>query len=808
MSDLDNKSFLNSLLGQTNFDGIGIDVAEMTGGERPSEVVTGEDGQLYATNAYIDSNNQWATDVDYSEPVYYYNQSMELGGARGNYYSENDEGRVEQQGNYRTEAQIREAWEADEGMGYFKQENPNLDFDTYMDFIQESTALTTQGLSNGADGDDYEALAGKYGIATSYTNDDGDVFKFNGSNYTKTFKTDDSIPVGDMIMSAALGAVTAGMAGPAIQGMLGAAGTTTNAAGQVVASGLTKGLTAATSNLAGQIGTGGKVDLKSTLASGVIGGLNPGGMLSDKLGAVPDNFSGGFVSGATNNAVSSAIQGNGVDLQGSLLAGLQQGGLNSLRDLLEDSGQMSVEKRMELVAENDKKNWEAIHGTGPNAPKYVKLTDNQLYDRAMQMHGTGVSDLGGLIGKDGLIPGIDEVETTWLNKIFGGGSFDSTAVFIGPDGKQYSDIEVMELDMDPSEIWQASNSGGNVNGFTYAVKDWERSAFGKLIDGAVKHVPGMSAVADKFGKGLDAAAKAQFIRDYGFDPDENPEAARQVFIYGKVDETYSFSDDPRGDSEVIGQVTGNPNNGHSTGTVYGTEVFNNPDGTYDGHADYARVIADAQNLAASGASSGAIVTRLTETYGDLAGQTMPGSNVSMLDLILDNVLVGINTGGDSDPVDPVNEVDATLGNDFFDGNPNPIYPPDLPPELPPKVLPTEQPLVVPPELPPGTPPLPPELPPGTPPPPPELPPGTPPPVDPNGPPDLPPELAPVLFGSAPVLGGASGPTLPGKGMMSGGSAPYNPSWGELFAYTPIDGYTAEKLEPFKDQILLARELMS
>ena len=44
--------------------------------------------------------------------------------------------------------------------------------------------------------------------------------------------------------------------------------------------------------------------------------------------------------------------------------------------------------------------------------------------------------------------------------------------------------------------------------------------------------------------------------------------------------------------------------------------------------------------------------------------------------------------------------------------------------------------------------------------------------------------------------------------MSGESAPYNPSWGELFAYTPIDGYTAEKLEPIKDQILLARELMS
>jgi hypothetical protein len=189
----------------------GIDLSGITDG-KPPPVVEGDDGNLYLSNAYYTPSG-WKTDPDFSEPVYYYTQSSELGDVYDWRFDVTEDGRVDQQGSYFTRDQIKEFWEADQGMGYFQQQNPNLDFDTYMAFVSESSDLQRQGFTNAANGAEYDALADKYGIQTTYQNDDGDVFQFNGSNYTKTSKVDDSFDAGGLIMSIALSAMTAGAGG-------------------------------------------------------------------------------------------------------------------------------------------------------------------------------------------------------------------------------------------------------------------------------------------------------------------------------------------------------------------------------------------------------------------------------------------------------------------------------------------------------------------------------------------------------------------------------------------------------------------
>jgi hypothetical protein len=348
MNDLTDKSFLNELLGQTSFDGIGIDVASMVEGERPPEAIEGPNGQMYANNVSIGPDGTWVSNPDLSEPVYFYTQGLELGDARGNYFDVND-GVVEQQGQWRTEAEIKEFWEADEGMGYFQQENPNLDFDTYMDFISESTALYNEGGAYAENSGAYQALASEYGISMSYQNDDGDVFEFNGSNFTKTSKVDDSFDAGGMIMAIAVSAMTAGaLAGP-ITSMLGSAGITGSAA-----TAATKAIT----SIVTQIATTGEVDLKQALISAAIsyGGDKLGnafassteldgaiGSITSKASETLDKMKGFIETG--HSVADAAIKAGGmslltqvvsngeVDLEQALMSAAIAGGTQGLLDL-------------------------------------------------------------------------------------------------------------------------------------------------------------------------------------------------------------------------------------------------------------------------------------------------------------------------------------------------------------------------------------------------------------------------------------------------------------------------------------------
>jgi hypothetical protein len=178
-------------------------------------------------------------------------------------------------GGYYTEAEIRAAWDAKQGMGYLKEQT---DWDNYWGYLTERQDLIDNGTLNdglsirqaGRDARDaairdagglravggakaasamfgdvnaaaqqkaweeflsnptQTALMEKYGIPTGFQNDDGDVFQWNGSSYTKTYKVDDSFDVGSLVGSIALAAITAGAAGflaPTLAGALGVSNT-------------------------------------------------------------------------------------------------------------------------------------------------------------------------------------------------------------------------------------------------------------------------------------------------------------------------------------------------------------------------------------------------------------------------------------------------------------------------------------------------------------------------------------------------------------------------------------------------------
>ena len=210
-------------LGSFNFGNVnGIDLSAITENE-PSPVVQGEDGNTYLSNAYYTPSG-WKIDPDFNTPVYYFVQPLELGEVADSYFTLNTDGSVQQQGAWRTEEDIKSYWNAEQGMGYFKEANPNLDYDTWFSFVKDSSDLVAQG-SN-------ETLSPEqYGINTSFQNNDGDVFQWNGSSFTKTVKVDDSFDAGGFIMNLAASAMTAGVASllaPTLSTALGISNTAAN----------------------------------------------------------------------------------------------------------------------------------------------------------------------------------------------------------------------------------------------------------------------------------------------------------------------------------------------------------------------------------------------------------------------------------------------------------------------------------------------------------------------------------------------------------------------------------------------------
>ena len=228
--------------------------------DRPGPVVEGEDGEMYAQDSNY-TRQGWQTEKTGDTPLYYYAQSQELGDVyEGNYFNRQDNGNISVQGNYVSEETIKGEWDADQGMGYFKEANPDLDFDTYLSFIKDSSSLVNQGLNRDTDPEPFDALANQYGINTSFQNDDGDMFEFNGSNFTKTFKTEGP-DYGEMLFAAGLGAIATPLVGAALPSLGAVPSAFVSGAGS---SAVTQGLLT------------GSIDLGDALKAGVTSGALAG----------------------------------------------------------------------------------------------------------------------------------------------------------------------------------------------------------------------------------------------------------------------------------------------------------------------------------------------------------------------------------------------------------------------------------------------------------------------------------------------------------------------------------------------------
>jgi hypothetical protein len=365
---------------------------------RPGPVVEGEDGEMYAQDSTFTLEG-WETEQTGDTPLYYYANSQELGDVyEGNYFNRQENGNISVQGRYVTEEEIRKEFNADQGMGYFKEANPDLDEDTYVSFIKDTSSLVNQGLNRDEDPDPFNALADQYGINTSFQNDDGDMFEFNGSNFTKTFKTPEA-DYGRMLVAAGAGAMLTPLATQFAAGAIAPAGFV--GPPTALSGGLAKGIGAGIANAAGQSLVTGSIDPKSVLTSAAMAGIgNPGRWVAGKLmpqtsvetlsstlgGSNPDSFLSGLVEGGVNTTITDGIVTGDIDLQNSLMGGLIKGVKNVGTDILEDykysDPEQEVLRRMSLDPTLDyNKTLEAVLESG--------------YGRS--------TDAGALLGEHGLL---------------------------------------------------------------------------------------------------------------------------------------------------------------------------------------------------------------------------------------------------------------------------------------------------------------------------------------------------------------------------------------------------------------------
>ena len=257
------------------------------------------------------------------ERLYYWVPPSELGDPKRS--SEESE-LYKDTGGYYTEAEIRAAWDADEGMGYLKEQT---DWDNYWGYLTERQDLIDDGVlsdgtsvtqaqlqakreaiqaagglkeSGGAKGagkgtsqvtlaarqDAFNAmindpaqveLMNKYGLSMSFQNDDGDTFRWNGSSYTKTDKI--AGPNWGLLVGAAM---TGYILGPQIAGLGGlTGGFSGGAASGAVGSVITQGIAT------------GSVDFGQVATAGVLGGI--GGFFDDLQAATPGTYGGWVVNG-------------------------------------------------------------------------------------------------------------------------------------------------------------------------------------------------------------------------------------------------------------------------------------------------------------------------------------------------------------------------------------------------------------------------------------------------------------------------------------------------------------------------------
>jgi hypothetical protein len=261
------------------------------------------------------------------------------------------------------------------------------------------------------------ALMEKYGIEPLIQNNDGDKFRWTGSGYQKFYKVDDHASVGDYIKTALVTGLSLA-ATPAVAGALGGIGGAALPAGvagpaaPLLSSGVANGLAAGATSAASQGLLTGKIDPGSVLSSAVIGGFNPGGYVADNYapwapngqfqlgGAPPSSFYGGLISGTVNDVVKNGLVNGEFDLQDSLEKGLVSGGINSLTNAYQEWNKNSLENLADQVEYTmpgiDRATAESFAAMNPDLNKL---------------------DFGALIGEGGLLPFIPKLDVTGIRGI-------------------------------------------------------------------------------------------------------------------------------------------------------------------------------------------------------------------------------------------------------------------------------------------------------------------------------------------------------------------------------------------------------
>ena len=611
LTDEQKSKLLTQLANTSSVHGIDLSTPELDK-NRPPKAIQGEDGNYYLNNEYVDANGQWQTNPDFSTPVYFFHQPMEVGNAYGNYAEYSDDlTSATKRGNWMTEEQIKAYWDGtfDTGsinMDVFKEQHPDMTFEQYMSFISDNTQLHGQGYTIEDNPEMFSALTDKYGIKTSFQGDTGHMWGWNGSNYEKTYHADKSMDVGRMLWSAGLGAMTGGVLGPLIGGATGAApagfvGPLSTS--QIVGGKIATGIAAGVGSAAAQGALTGKIDPGSVLASAVIAGVNPGGYVSDNYapwygtdpltgdkswmfgGAPPSSFYGGLVSGSVNDLVSTAITEGEIDLDGALQAGLISGGINSALNTWDEWNKNSQEAIADRLQHNDPFTYPDTEA-GRAAAMAEALNDPLL----------NTTDFGAIIGDDGLLPFIPRADLGFLRAItdpvgdaIGGlvNGFDLGDVMVLSDGTKIP----MEGMTDAEYQHYTLHEGGQV---------YSQTTMGLLnnpiVDGAANLLSGLlpagdgslsenlQSQKDKFDQEfLNQPFKQEELDKY-FDKNGNLTVAGQVaqndytqlkiktlgsFFFensGGLNENYSWSPNPRGQSELWGTTTGIPGL-YSTGTL-------------------------------------------------------------------------------------------------------------------------------------------------------------------------------------------------------------------------------------------------
>jgi hypothetical protein len=142
-------------------------------------------------------------------------------------------------------------------------------------------------------------------------------------------------------------------------------------------------------------------------------GFNPGGYVADNYapwknasgdlafgGAPPSSFYGGLVSGTVNDIVKNGLVNGELDLQGSLKEGLLSGGLNSLTNAYQEWNKNSLEN----LADQVEYNIPGIDRATAEAFAAMNTDLNKL-------------DFGALIGEGGLLPFIPKLDVTGIRGI-------------------------------------------------------------------------------------------------------------------------------------------------------------------------------------------------------------------------------------------------------------------------------------------------------------------------------------------------------------------------------------------------------